>query len=293
MTKLPDGVGIFLKGLQRTPLLTPVQEIELGKAIQAGLAAEKIHKPTPEETKIILAGHRAKKHLIKANLRLVFSIAKKPKYNGRGLELMELIQEGTLGLDRAVEKFDPTKGYRFTTYAFWWIRQAITRALSMQSRTIRIPTHVLEGLSKARTFTADYVKETGQIPTMEQLAEVADMSVENLRNYNKIAQPITSLDQKVADDSNATLIDFIADESSVPQLGLGLDVNHYLKDLTPRECRVLELTYGLNGCDAIPSLKIAETLEITRERVRQLRTKALRKLRMKMNVRHQQVSLVS
>ena len=170
----------YLASIGREPLLTPAEEIELGNQVQAmmQLLEEKNEDPTPHERKIIKIGRRSKERMMKANLRLVVSVAK--KYQGKGLELLDLIQEGSLGLERAVEKFDPTRGYKFSTYAFWWIRQSMTRAIACQSRTIRLPVHLSERLTTIRRVSLDLAHKLGAMPSRQEIAEAIDMPIEEL-----------------------------------------------------------------------------------------------------------------
>ena len=264
---IDDPVKVYLKEIGRVPLLSPDEEIQLALAIQEG---------GPE-------GERAKQRLSEANLRLVVSIAK--RYVGRGMQFLDLIQEGNLGLIKAVEKFDHTKGFKFSTYATWWIRQAITRAIADQARTIRIPVHMVETINKVKKVSSQLLHENGHEPSAEEIAERLDMPVDKVREIMRVAQEPVSLETPIGEEEDSHLGDFIPDdEAPVPaeaasQTLLKEQLADVLKTLTPREEEVLRLRFGLK--DGRPrTLEEAPTVfNVTRERIRQIEAKALRKLR--------------
>jgi len=259
-----DSVRLYLREIGRVPLLTSEEEVELAKRIMKG-------------------DKRAKDKMVEANLRLVVSIAK--KYIGRGLDLLDLIQEGSAGLLRAVEKFDYTKGFKFSTYATWWIRQAITRAIADQARTIRIPVHMVETINKLIRTQRRLVQELGREPLPEEIAAEMEMDVEKVNHIIKIKQDIVSLEAPVGEEADSTLGDFIEDEDSVSpedaatyQL-LKEQVNSVLALLTPREQKILRMRFGLEDGRSHTLEEVGQEFGVTRERIRQIEAKALAKLR--------------
>lgn len=281
-----DSMTWYLASIGREPLLTASEEIELGNQVQAmmELMEQKRDNHSPHERKIIKVGRRAKERMMKANLRLVVSVAK--KYQGKGLELLDLIQEGSLGLERAVEKFDPTRGYKFSTYAFWWIRQSMTRAIACQSRTIRLPVHLSERLTTIRKVSLDLAQKLGAMPSRQEIAEALHMPIDELDSLLSQALTTSSLDAPVnADEGRSFLGDLIADASAEEPLELVERGMHqeqlvrWLGHLTEQEREVLGLRFGLDGKERHTLAEIGRLLEVSRERVRQVELKALRKLR--------------
>ncbi|MDO5560131.1 MAG: RNA polymerase sigma factor RpoD [Oscillospiraceae bacterium] len=261
---IDDPVKIYLKEIGRVPLLSAEEEIEL---------AERMSKGDPY----------AKKRLSEANLRLVVSIAK--RYGGRGMQFLDLIQEGNLGLIKAVEKFDHTKGFKFSTYATWWIRQAITRAIADQARTIRIPVHMVETITKVKKITSQLLHENGHDPTADEIAERLEMPVERVREIMRIAQDPVSLETPIGEEEDSHLGDFIPDDDApAPAEAASLillkeQLNEVLNTLTEREAKVLKLRFGLEDGRSRTLEEVGKEFEVTRERIRQIEAKALRKLR--------------
>ena len=276
----------YLATIGREPLLTPSEEIELGNQVQKmmGLTETKVNEFSPQELKVIRVGRRAKDRMIKANLRLVVSIAK--KYQGKGLELLDLIQEGSLGLERAVEKFDPSRGYKFSTYAFWWIRQSMTRAIACQSRTIRLPVHLSERLTTIRKVSLDLAHKLGAMPSRQEIAAAIEMPIEELDSVLRQSLTTSSLDAPIkADEGNNCLVDLIADsytESPLELVQRSIDQEQlalWLSHLNQQEREVLSLRFGLDGHNRHTLAEIGRNLDVSRERIRQVELKALRKLR--------------
>jgi RNA polymerase primary sigma factor len=291
-----DPVRMYLKEIGRVPLLSGPEEVSLAKRIEAGLAArarlEEIAGLAGDELAAERAhldavdadGAEAKRQLIQANLRLVVSIAK--RYVGRGMLFLDLIQEGNLGLMRAVEKFDHTKGFKFSTYATWWIRQAITRAIADQARTIRIPVHMVETINKVLRVQRQMMQELEREPTVDELAERVDLSPARVREIYRISQDPLSLDSPVGEEDDSNLSDFIEDhqaeapaEAAARQL-LNEAVKEALGELSEREQQVVRLRFGLDGTGQARTLEeVGREFGVTRERIRQIESKTLAKLR--------------
>ena len=261
---LDDPVKTYLKEIGQVPLLTAEQETELARAAQAG-------------------DEDARRRLSEANLRLVVSVAK--RYAGRGLPFLDLIQEGNLGLMKAAEKFEPERGFKFSTYATWWIRQSITRAIADQGRTIRIPVHLVESINRVKKTAGDLLRKNGREPTVEEIAVRLDMEPARVRELLQLAQDPISLETPVGEEEDAHLEDFIQDEEAgvpVDEAGRELlrrELANVLKSLTPREERVLTLRFGLEDGQARTLEELGKEFNVTRERIRQIEAKALRKLR--------------
>jgi len=290
-----DLVRAYLKEIGRVALLNAEQEVELAKRIEAGLfAAEKIRQSDVGELKLTKTvrkdlewltadGQRAKDHLLEANLRLVVSVAK--RYTGRGMAFLDLIQEGNLGLIRAVEKFDYTKGYKFSTYATWWIRQAITRAMADQARTIRIPVHMVEQINKLTRVQRQMLQDLGREPTADELATELDMTPDKVVEIQGYAREPVSLEQNVGDEGGSQLGDFIEDADApvaAEVVSFGLlqrELDSVLKTLPEREAAVVALRFGLTDGQPRTLDEIGKEFGLTRERIRQIEAKTLSKLR--------------
>lgn len=281
-----DPISWYLGTIGREPLLTPAEEIELGNQVQAMMQLLEAGETaaSDKQQQLLRVGRRAKQRMMRANLRLVVSVAK--KYQGKGLELLDLIQEGSLGLERAVEKFDPTRGYKFSTYAFWWIRQSMTRAIACQSRTIRLPVHLGERLSIIRKVSSDLSHKLGAMPSRTEIAEAMNISIEELDSALSQALTTSSLDAPVnGEDGRSFLGDLIADNPDDEPLDLverGIrheQLGRWLSQLSDQEQQVLSLRFGLHGNERHTLAEIGRQLAVSRERVRQVELKALRKLR--------------
>ena len=261
---IDDPVKVYLKEIGRVPLLTPDEEVDLAVRISNGDEA-------------------AKKRLSEANLRLVVSIAK--RYLGRGMQFLDLIQEGNLGLIKAVEKFDYTKGFKFSTYATWWIRQAITRAIADQARTIRIPVHMVETINKVKKVSSQLLHANGREPSAEEVAEELDMPVDKVREIMRVAQEPVSLETPIGEEEDSHLGDFIPDDDAPAPAAaashtlLKETLSSVLDSLTPREEKVLRLRFGLDDGRSRTLEEVGKEFNVTRERIRQIEAKALRKLR--------------
>jgi RNA polymerase nonessential primary-like sigma factor len=299
----PDMVRTYLREIGRVPLLTREQEIVFGKQVQqmmtlieAKEALEKklhqeatmeewvdcVQQPEAEIKQIVFQGKRAKQKMIEANLRLVVAIAK--KYQKRNMEFLDLIQEGTLGLERGVEKFDPTRGYKFSTYAYWWIRQAITRAIAQQGRTIRLPIHITEKLNKIKKVQRELAQKLGRSPSPAEIAQELEIEPAQIREYMNMARQPVSLDVRVGENQDTELQEMLEDEGPSPeyyttQEFLRHDLNNLLSELTPQQREVLALRFGLEDGNELSLAKVGERLHLSRERVRQLEHQALAHLR--------------
>ncbi|WP_091371181.1 RNA polymerase sigma factor [Actinokineospora alba] len=295
LTASADSVRAYLKQIGKVALLNAEEEVELAKRIEAGLyAAERVRKSEDESEKlqpqmrrdlrwIVRDGERAKNHLLEANLRLVVSLAK--RYTGRGMAFLDLIQEGNLGLIRAVEKFDYTKGYKFSTYATWWIRQAITRAMADQARTIRIPVHMVEVINKLGRIQRELLQDLGREPTPEELAKEMDITPEKVLEIQQYAREPISLDQTIGDEGDSQLGDFIEDSEAVVAVDavsftlLQDQLQSVLATLSEREAGVVRLRFGLTDGQPRTLDEIGQVYGVTRERIRQIESKTMSKLR--------------
>jgi len=298
-TRREDPVRTYLREIGKVPLLTKEEEVELAMAMEAGReAAERLENArlseergitvlTPAEKEklkeIVRKGKEARERLTVSNLRLVVSIAK--RYMNRGLSFLDLIQEGNMGLMRAVEKFDYTRGYKFSTYATWWIRQAITRAIADQSRTIRVPVHMIETVRELDRIRREYIQNHGSAPTLEDLSRITGMSIDKIKKVENVSQYTASLERPIGEDEEDTLGDFIADPHSPSptketfRMFLREQLNRALDQLDEREREILKLRYGLDDGHPRTLKEVALKFNITRERIRQIEIKAIEKLK--------------
>lgn len=298
-----DMVRTYLREIGRVPLLTREQEIIYGKQVQQMMTlldakealakklhrepsseewANLVHQPETDVKQTVAQGKRAKQKMIEANLRLVVAIAK--KYQKRNMEFLDLIQEGTLGLERGVEKFDPMRGYKFSTYAYWWIRQAITRAIAQQGRTIRLPIHITEKLNKIKKVQRELAQKFGRSPTPAEIAKELELEPAQIREYLNMARQPVSLDVRVGDNQDTELQEMLEDDGPSPeyyttQEFLRQDLNTLLAELTPQQREVVALRFGLEDGNEMSLAKVGERLNLSRERVRQLEHQALAHLR--------------
>ena len=294
-----DSVRAYLRDIGRVPLLEHDEEILLGRQVQQMMKllemkkemelddeglAEAIDVPVKQIKRELRAGQKAKEKMVTANLRLVVSVAK--KYTKRNMELLDIIQEGTIGLVRGVEKFDPGRGYKFSTYAYWWIRQGITRAIAEKSRAIRLPIHVTENLNRLKKAQRELSQLTGEMPTVFQLAEHLELTVEDIKDLMCKARQPTSLEIKIGENRDTALIDLLEDESQLPDMLLERacikeDIRELIKDLPEMQAAVISMRYGIGDemLEPMSMTAIGQVLNMSRDRVRTLEHKALKSLR--------------
>ncbi|MCX5956193.1 MAG: sigma-70 family RNA polymerase sigma factor [Cyanobacteria bacterium] len=282
-----DSIGWYLGTIGRVPLLTAAEEIELAHHVQEGKQLQSLEpeQRTPQQNRRIRMGQRARDRMMAANLRLVVSVAK--KYQNQGLELLDLVQEGAIGLERAVDKFDPAMGYKFSTYAYWWIRQGMTRAIDNSARTIRLPIHISEKLSKMRRITRELSHRLGRQPNRLELAHALGTSPDELEELMAQTAPCASLDAHArGEEDRSTLGELIADPASnehLDSMDRHLQKEHlgtWLAQLNDREQKILRLRFGLEGTEPLTLAEIGRQINVSRERVRQLEAKAILKLRL-------------
>jgi RNA polymerase primary sigma factor len=285
-----DSIGWYLSTIGRVPLLTAAEEIELAHHVQAGKRLLDVDAAahTPKQKRQLRMAHRARDRMMAANLRLVVSVAK--KYQNQGLELLDLVQEGAIGLERAVDKFDPAMGYKFSTYAYWWIRQGMTRAIDNSARTIRLPIHISEKLSKMRRISRELSHRLGRQPNRLELSHAMDMQPEELEELITQSAPCASLDAHArGDEDRSTLGELIADPASnqhMDSMDRHLQKEHlgaWMAQLNEREQKIIKLRFGLEGAEPLTLAEIGRLINVSRERVRQLESKAIMKLRLMSN----------
>ena len=288
--EIDDSISLYLKEIGRVPLLTAEEEVELAKRMERGeLAQQRLDEGVDDAVEYeqllweVRDGERAQEHLIKANSRLVVSVAK--KYVGRGVPFLDLIQEGNIGLIRAVNKFDYTRGYKFSTYATWWIRQAVTRAIADQGRTIRVPVHMYEQINRLTRTSRQLVQELGRDPTTEEIAEALDVTPKKVEQVIRVSQRPLSLEMPVGEEEDSYLGDFIEDEEAqsptdaASQQLLREVIDEIFASLTPREVRILQLRFGLVDGYSYTLEEVGRKFGVTRERIRQIEAQALGRLR--------------
>ncbi|QPN71325.1 sigma-70 family RNA polymerase sigma factor [Synechococcus sp. CBW1108] len=285
-----DSIGWYLSTIGRVPLLTAAEEIELAHHVQAGKKLQELpaEEHTPRHKRQLRMAQRARDRMMAANLRLVVSVAK--KYQNQGLELLDLVQEGAIGLERAVDKFDPAMGYKFSTYAYWWIRQGMTRAIDNSARTIRLPIHISEKLSKMRRISRELSHRLGRQPNRLELSHAMDMAPHELEELMTQSAPCASLDAHArGEEDRSTLGELIADPASnehMDSMDRHIQKEHlgaWLSQLNEREQKILKLRFGLEGSDPLTLAEIGRLINVSRERVRQLEAKAIMKLRLMSN----------
>ena len=286
-----DSIGWYLSTIGRVPLLTAAEEIELAHHVQAGKRLLEVDaaERTPKHKRQLRMAQRARDRMMAANLRLVVSVAK--KYQNQGLELLDLVQEGAIGLERAVDKFDPAMGYKFSTYAYWWIRQGMTRAIDNSARTIRLPIHISEKLSKMRRISRELSHRLGRQPNRLELSHAMDMQPEELEELITQSAPCASLDAHArGDEDRSTLGELIADPASnqhMDSMDRHLQKEHlgaWMAQLNEREQKIIKLRFGREGAEPLTLAEIGRLINVSRERVRQLESKAIMKLRLMSNV---------
>ncbi|GCE30492.1 RNA polymerase sigma factor RpoD [Dictyobacter alpinus] len=293
-SEVDDSVAMYLREIGRAPLLTAEEEVRLAQAIERGkierMRAE--HLNTLPDRMIMQKAEEAHRHLIEANLRLVVSVAK--KYTGRGMSLQDLIQEGNTGLIGAVDKFDYTKGYKFSTYATWWIRQAVSRSIANQARTIRLPVHLAETINRMGRVSRSLVQELGREPSPQEIADKMGISTEKVLEIIHVNQKPVSLETPIGEDSDRSLGDYVEDETTAtPTEGadrqlLKEQINKVLSNLSERERKIIQIRFGFVDGQSHSLEEVGKTFNVTRERIRQIEAKALRKLRQLSTMHHLQ-----